>query len=238
MGMDNESDADNQADSADSYNKRNSYAGINPLIPRIAKNQARLLIGKYGFTGSDLPDLEQEFVRAGLKVMEQYASSGGAGYGLILAAIKHRRGKIVRCRYAGKRDWRKLQSLHEELPVCDEDDDGSMLIDYVATCGHLAPFDADERNPARRQMRCQDVNTAISRLPPHLQSICEDLKIMRPEEVISTPNLSHRVFYKHLAKIRRFFLYYLGEDEFGDPPRPNYRPIGWTQNRGAENVHR
>lgn len=211
------------------YNKRNTYPGIDPVIVQIAKRSAWKVIGKHGFTDSDLADLEQEFVQAGLKVVEQYALPEGASYGLIQAAVKRRRGEIIRYRYTGKRDWRKLQSLHEELPGSEDDDEGSMLIDYVASCGHLGPFDAEERNPAYKQMRCQDVNAAISRLPSEYQELCEDLKSMSRDEIMEKYNMTIDAFYHCLAKIRRFFLYFLGEDEFGDPPKRDFRPVGWKK---------
>ena len=218
-------DNEHEADISDDYNKRNTYRGINPLVVKIAKITAQKVIGKHGFTDSDLPDLEQEFVNAGLTVLEQCEQVIGDGGGLIMAAIRSRLNAILHQRYARKRDWRKLASLHEELPGSEEDEEGSTLIDYVASCGHLGPFDAEERNPAYKQMRCQDVNAAISRLPPEYQAFCEDLKSMSRDEIMAKYNLTIDAFYHCLAKIRRFFLYFLGEDEFGDPPRPDHRPI-------------
>jgi len=209
---------------------RNSYRGIDPMIVRIAKSNARKVIGKHGFTDSDLADLEQEFVQAGLKIMEQFDPDLGDGGGLIQAAVKHRLGSIIAYHRAGKRDWRKLASLHEELPGGEDEDEGSTLIDYVASCGHLGPFDAEERNPVGQFQRCQDINAAISRLPPEYRDLCNELKFMTPDELMAKHNLSHSIFYKHLAKIRRFFLYFLGEDEFGNPPRPDHRPvINWKR---------
>ena len=229
MDMEYESDIDTQADLSDGYNKRNSYAGINPLVVKIAKRTAWKVIGKHGFTNSDLADLEQEFVQAGLKVMEQCEQVIGDGGGLIMAAIRSRLNAILHQRYARKRDWRKLESLHEELPGT-EDYEGSTLIDNVASCGHLGPFDAEERNPVCQFQRCHDVNAAISRLPPHLQSLCNDLKSMSRNEIMEKYNLTIDAFYHRLVKIRRFFFYFLGEDEFGNPPKPDHRPIvSWKE---------
>ena len=212
------------------YNKRNTYPGIDPVIVQIAKRTAWKVIGKHGFTDSDLPDLEQEFVQAGLKVMEQCEQLRGDGGGLILTAIRFRLNAILHQRYAHKRDWRKLASLHEELPGSEEDGNGSTLIDNVASCGHLGPFDAEERNPVCQFQRCQDVNAAISRLPSEYQELCNDLKSMSRNEIMVKYNLTIDAFYHRLAKIRRFFLYFLGEDEFGDPPKPDYRPVvNWKE---------
>jgi|GEM_PF-1834900 len=230
MDMEYESDADTQADISDGYNKRNTYRGINPLVVRIAKRTARKTIGKHGFTDADLADLEQEFVRAGLTALEQCEQLIGDGGGLIVTAIRSRLNTILHQRYARKRDWRKLVSLHEELPGSEEDDEGSMLIDCVASCGHLEPFDAEERNPVGQFQRCQDINAAISRLPPTYQELCEDLKSMTPDEIIIKRNIPVHLFRYRLSKIRRFFLYFLGEDEFGDTPKPNHRPvINWKR---------
>jgi len=226
MGEDNEHDAD----IFDGYNKRNTYHGIDQLVVRIAKRTARKTIGKHGFTDSDQADLEQEFVRAGLTALEQCEQLHGDGGGLIVTAIRSRLNTILHQRYARKRDWRKLTSLHEELPGGEEDDDDAMLIDYVASCGHLEPFDAEERNPMGQSQRCQDVNAAISRLPPTYRALCEDLKSMTPDEIMAKQNIPVHLFRYRLAKIRRFFLYFLGEDEFGDPPRPDHRPvINWKR---------
>jgi len=225
MDEDNEHDAD----FSDVYNKRNTYRGINPLVVRIAKRMARKTIGKHGFTDFDLADLEQEFVQAGLNAIAQCEQVIGDGGGLIVTAIRARLNTILHQRYARKRDWRKLASLHEKLPGGEEDDDDATLIDYVASCGHMGPFDAEERNPVGQFQRCHDINTAISRLPQKYRDLCNDLKKMPPEEVMAAHNLSPGIFYHRLAKIRRFFLYFLGEDEFGDPPKPDFRPIGWNR---------
>ena len=229
MDMEYASDTDTEADISDDYNKRNTYRGINPLVVLIAKRTARKVIGKHGFTDSDLPDLEQEFVNAGLTVLEQCEQVIGDGGGLILTAIRSRLNAILHQRYARKRDWRKLASLHEELPGT-EDYEGSMLIDNVASCGHLGPFDAEERNPVCQFLRCEDVNAAISRLPPEYQELCNDLKSMSRNEIMVKYNLTIDAFYHRLVKIRRFFFYFLGEDEFGDPPKPDYRPVvNWKE---------
>jgi len=220
----------NHDEMKDNWVLRNSYRGINPLVVRIAKRTARKAIGKHGFIESDLPDLEQEFVQAGLMVLEQCDQVIGDGGGLIVTAIRSRLNTILHQRYARKRDWRKLTSLHEELPCSEEDDDDATLIDYVASCGHLEPFDAEERNPMGQSQRCQDVNAAISRLPPAYRALCEDLKSMTPDEIMEKRNIPVHLFRYRLAKIRRFFLYFLGEDEFGDPPTPDFRPvINWKR---------
>ena len=211
------------ADTAAVY--KNFYTGINPMVVRIAKSAARRAIGRHGFTESDLPDLEQELVCAGLKALERHDPERGNGSGLIAAAVKSRLNSILISRYAQKRDWRKCSSLNAEIPGRSEDEDASSLIELLPSGGNFGLPDKEGRNPSWKQLRCRDVNTAIGYLPPELQEICEDLKTMTSYEIMAERNLTHAQFYNRLAKIRRFFLCFLGADEFGDPPQIEYRPL-------------
>jgi len=206
---------------------RNKYHGINPLVVRIAKSVARKAIGRHGFTESDLPDLEQELVNAGLKAMERLNPEFGNGGGLIAAAVKSRLNVILGYRYAQKRDWRKCCSLNAEIPGGGENDEATSLIDLLPSCGDFSLSDKEGRNPLLKQMRCRDVNTAIGYLPPKLREFCEDLKTMTPYEIMAQRKLNKHQFFYRLAKIRRFFLCFLGADEFGDPPETEYRPLSW-----------
>jgi len=204
---------------------KNSYTGIDPMVVRIAKSAARRAIGRHGFTESDLPDLEQELVTAGLKALERFNPERGNGIGLTAAAVKSRLNAILISRYAQKRDWRKCCSLNAEIPGRSEDEDSSSLIESLPDGGNFGLPDKENRDPAWKQMRCRDVNAAIGYLPPELQGLCEDLKIMTPYEIMAEQSMTQAQFYHRLAKIRRFFLCFLGEDEFGVPPQIEYHPI-------------
>jgi hypothetical protein len=204
---------------------KNSYTGIDPMLVRIAKSAARKTIGRHGFIEADLPDLEQELVSAGLKAMERFNPERGNSNGLIAVAVKSRLNAIIVHRYAKKRDWRKCCSLNAEISGRGKNDEASSMIECLSTSGNSGNLNKDESNPAWKQMRCRDVNAAIEYLPPELKELCEDLKIMNPDEIMAKQNLGSSLFYKRLAKIRRFFLCFLGEDEFGEPPKIEYRPI-------------
>ncbi|MFA6716557.1 MAG: hypothetical protein WCS27_14340, partial [Victivallaceae bacterium] len=147
---------------------RNSYTGINPMVVRIAKSAARRVIGRHGFTESDLPDLEQELVTAGLKALERLNLERGNGVGLVAAAVKSKLNALLISRYAQKRDWRKSYSLDMEIPGRSEDDEASSLIESLPSSGNFGLPDKDARNPAWKQMRCRDVNAAIGYLPSEL----------------------------------------------------------------------
>jgi len=212
-------------ENADTAVYKNSYTGIDPMVVRIAKSAARRVIGRHGFTESDLPDLEQELVCAGLKALERLDPERGNGVGLVAVAVKSRLNSILISRYAQKRDWRKSFSLNAEIPGKSEDDDASSLIELLPSGGNFGLPDKEGRNPAWKQLRCRDVNTAIGYLPPELRELCEDLKSMTPYEIMAERNLTHAQFYSRLAKIRRFFLCFLGADEFGESPQIEYRPL-------------
>ncbi|MFA6717387.1 MAG: hypothetical protein WCS27_18545 [Victivallaceae bacterium] len=203
----------------------NKYPGIDPMVVRIAKSAARKAIGRHGFTEADLPDLEQELVSAGLKALERLNLERGNGVGLVAAAVKSKLNAILISRYAQKRDWRKSCSLNVELPGKSEDDETSSLIEHLSSSGNFGMPDKDARNPVWKQMRCRDVNAAIGYLPSELQGLCEDLKIMTPYEIMAEQSMTPGQFYKRLAKIRHFFLCFLGEDEFGEPPKIEYHPV-------------
>ncbi|MDD5599383.1 MAG: hypothetical protein PHV82_15660 [Victivallaceae bacterium] len=168
---------------------------------------------------------EQELVCAGLKALERLNPERGNGLGLVAAAVKSRLNAILISRYAQKRDWRKCSSLNAEISGRNEDEDASSLVELLPSNGNFGLPDKDGRNPAWKQLRCRDVNTAIGYLPPELRKLCEDLKTMTSYEIMAERNLTKAQFDSRLAKIRHFFLCFLGADEFGDQPKIEYRPL-------------
>ncbi|MDD5699555.1 MAG: sigma factor, partial [Victivallaceae bacterium] len=171
---------------------KNNYAGINPMVVRIAKSAARKTIGRYGFTESDLPDLEQELVTAGLKMMARFDPGKSKETTFIARVVESKILDLIVRRQAECRDWRKCrQSLNETVIISDV---GAVeLIDLICT--------DDNKNFAL----VVDVDIIRGRLPAELQELCEYLINCAPGEIPEAAMQSRGAFQYRMKKLRENF---------------------------------
>ena len=206
---------------------RNSYRGIDPMVIRIARSVANKAIGKAGLTESDLPDLEQELMLAGLKALQYHDPAKGDGAALVKTVVTNRLKAIFKYRLMSKRDYRCCQcSLDQEIEG-EDGEDTVALVEYLSASGSFGPPTSDELNAYNPIIRRLDINTAIAHLPSPLRRLCEELKIMTVNEVAEIRNIPPQALNRHMKKIRKFFLCYLSAEELNLKRCQDYRPSGW-----------
>jgi DNA-directed RNA polymerase specialized sigma24 family protein len=102
--------------------KTNNYTGLDPHIVAVIGREVKKLIGRYGFTASDVPDIEQELH---LKV---WRSLKGLDEAILEAAVcqivKHAMIDLLRRQERACRDWRvELFSTNAFASDADDPED-------------------------------------------------------------------------------------------------------------------
>jgi len=163
-----------------------------PLARKIIRRKARLLVGLFGFTPDDVPDLEQELSIALLKRCGYYDPAKGKEATFILRVVERKIADLISYRQAGCRDWRQCpHSLNETINMADADD-----VEFLETL--------DDGNTSDHAL-ILDVTMVIERLPPDLQEACRLLQNYSIGEIIEGRMASHSVFYRKLERLRRIF---------------------------------
>jgi RNA polymerase sigma factor (sigma-70 family) len=152
--------------------KTNKYAGIDPHIVTVIKREARSLVGRYGYTISDIEEIEHDLFR------KVWVSLPGLSATVFAAAINqivnHEIIDMIRKRERECRDWRRVAfSLDDSLPDAEDEDE------FVADVMDLTKsFDAGFSRPAswheRREMAA-DLDDALVALPRELRDLAETL---------------------------------------------------------------
>jgi len=140
--------------------------------------KARQLIGEYGLTPSDLPDLEQDLAADLLRRLKDFDPRRAQRQTFAARVIEHAVAAIIEHRSAARRDWRREScSLNESL----EDEDGRALARY-------ATVDAETGRPEpsspERQDLAIEVRQAMARLPERLRRLAQCLTTRTPYEAI------------------------------------------------------
>ncbi|MDD5698884.1 MAG: sigma factor [Victivallaceae bacterium] len=170
---------------------KNSYTGINPAVVRIAKSAARRMIGKYGLTESDLPDLEQELVTAGLKMMVRFDPEKSKESTFIARVVESKILDLIIRRQAECRDWRR----------CRDSLNRTVTLPEVGVIEKIETIECEQNSDP---LLILDVTLILERLPPDLREICEIMKYYgRSGPLNDMPRI---MFFRKLQRLRDIFL--------------------------------
>ena len=171
---------------------KNSYTGINPAVVRIARSAARRVIGKYGLTESDLPDLEQELVTAGLKVIERFDPEKSKETTFITRVVESKVLDLIKQRQTECRDWRKCRdSLNQTVTLLD-----------IAVIEKIETLECEQNGDP---LLILDVALILERLSPDLQEFCQVLKYYDRNEALEDSPVSRSAFSRKLQTLKNIF---------------------------------
>ena len=154
--------------------KTNNYAGIDPHIVAVIERELKKIVGRYGITAADVPDIEQELHLKVWRVLSELKNV--AFEAAVCQIVKHAATDMIRGRECQCRDWRRVSvSLNAyALETEDPDDDIGTAIDLAAE------LDAAFGRPApwhqRREME-MDLEESLGRLPRELRDLAETLDV-------------------------------------------------------------
>ena len=159
----------------------------------ISRCKAKTLIGHYGFTEHDLPDIEQELLMELIKKLPHYDPEIARETTFIMRVTEGKIADLISYRLASCRDWKRRnistkesESLLENIPVNDEIDI------YLAL----------------------DISDFIGKLPKELTEICELLKHYTITEILEEYPISRTAFHHKLKKLKKIFHQHFSNEKF------------------------
>jgi len=182
---------------------KNHYDGFDEYAVKLIRHKARQLVGKFGFTQSDLEDLEQDLMLDLLHRLHKYDPARAQRNTFIDRIINHRVATIIEARKAGMRDYRLCTcSLNDPL----EDDDGRTIErgetidqdDYLLRTGKLSRTESELRD------LLIDVRRSIDKLPPDLRELIRRLSTETVTEISRATGIPRGTIYDLISKIRTF----------------------------------
>ena len=158
----------------------------------ITHSKAKTLIGHYGFTKHDMPDIEQELLMEVIKKLPHYDPGIAKETTFIMRVTEGKIADLISYRQASCRDWRKCgHSLN--APVKKSGIEVSELIETIANENNFDFFLA------------LDINNFINQLPSELAEICELLKHYTITEILEFYPMSRTTFHHKLKTIKKIF---------------------------------
>lgn len=151
-------------------------------------HKARRLVGRFGYTADDLPDLEQELALDLLRRAPAYDPTKAQWSTFLSRCIDHRITDLIRARCSSKRDPERVS------PLDDDDSAGSGAhLRYRADASPLLDLRLD-------------LTAAIAELPAGLRHICARLMTSSVSAIAAEDGRSRWHVYQDLARIRAAFL--------------------------------
>jgi len=167
--------------------------GIDPYAARLIRIKARQLIGKAGFTRSDLEDIEQELTLDLLERLPRYDPARASRRTFIARIIDHKVARLLEYRCAARRDPRRMEcSLH--APVTGEGGDTAEL---------WATMEGVNPRPTRASDLAMDLETVLNGLPPRIRRICAYSPDWTAQEIADELGVSRRTVQRWKREIRR-----------------------------------
>jgi RNA polymerase sigma factor (sigma-70 family) len=154
----------------------------------ISSSKARKLIGHYGFTEHDVPDIKQELLLELIKRLQHFTPEKARITTFIMRVAESRIADLISFRQANCRDWKK-----QNIPV---EKSGKKVPDLVETI------------PSENEINFYltlDINEFIDKLPAELAEICELLKHYTITEILEEYPISRTAFHHKLKKLKKIF---------------------------------
>jgi DNA-directed RNA polymerase specialized sigma24 family protein len=159
---------------------------------RISHSKARKLVGRFGFTVHDLPDIEQELLLALVKRHCRYDPERARETTFIMRVIESKIADIIAHRQAGCRDWRQCgPSLNAPAAIPD-----------VGNSDLLETISSETGSDFYLKFAVAEI---IEKLHPELAELCELLKHYSITEILDNNLISRNQFHQNLRKLQKVF---------------------------------
>jgi RNA polymerase sigma-70 factor (ECF subfamily) len=163
------------------------------LAKKIIRRRARLLIGLFGFTEHDIPDIQQELFLELYKRQESFDPEKGKESTFIARVIESKVLDLIKQRQAECRDWRRCRdSLNQTVTLPD--------------IGVIEKIETLESEQNSDPLLILDVALVLERLSPDLLELCQALKYYDRNEVLEDSPVSRSAFSRKLQALKDIFL--------------------------------
>lgn len=162
--------------------------------------KARQLVGKAGFTSSDIEDIEQTLRTHLLQRLPSYDPAKAAPNTFVARMVDRKVKNMIRDRNNPKRDYhRESCSIHEVIS------DSSGESTYLYETMDEAVIAGRDRSPEESLDMSEDVLFVISTLPEDLRRIAEAVLAGTVRDAAKNLGISRTTLYKALRKMRPYF---------------------------------
>lgn len=162
------------------------------LARKIANRKARLLVGHFGFSVHDIPDIEQELLLTLFKQYRHYDPEKSRKTTFILRVVESKIADLIAYRQAECRDWRQRgPSLN--APAVHPDSEATDLIETIPTENNLDIS------------LTLDISELMEKLPPDLAELCQLLMDYSVAEILESGLISRISFYRKLQTLKNIF---------------------------------
>jgi RNA polymerase sigma factor (sigma-70 family) len=178
----------------------NSFACFDAEVADILSRNARRLIGRRGFTASDLADIEQHLAAELWRSMSSYDPSAGPFACWAATIVRNAARTLARRQKAQRRDWRRTgPSLSSEAR------DGGSLASSLSHDGRRPASAMPAAGQHSAVDNALDLEAAIAALTPEQRAICELLKEAGKNAVAKRLGIGRSSFYGQIETIRKRF---------------------------------
>lgn len=187
----------------DSHNEKSCFPPVDDFAARLIRRKARQLVGRAGFTRSDVDDIEQELVLKLLKHRPAFAPGQSHWHAFVTTVIERHAATILRDKRMEKRDFTRAISLHV---IVDDPINGPS--ELAATIGRRE-LDTRLGLATRPELELlelvQDLATVLAELPPSWREVCERLKYDSVSKVARDLGMRCTTLSYLLRRLRRRF---------------------------------
>jgi RNA polymerase sigma-70 factor (ECF subfamily) len=178
------------------------------LAEKIIRRQSRMLIGLFGFTEHDVPDIQQELFLELYKRKENFDPEKGRESTFIARVVESKVLDLIKQRQAECRDWRRCRdSLNQTVNL-----PGIGVIEKIETL---------ESEQNSNPLLVLDVTLILERLPPDLAALCQVLKYYDKNEASEDYPASRSAFSRKLQALRDIFMQVGFDEKFPSKTLPS-----------------
>lgn len=178
------------------------------LAKKIIRRRARLLIGLFGFTEHDVPDIQQELFLELYKRQKSFDPEKGKESTFIARVIESKVLDLIKQRQTECRDWRKCRdSLNQTVTLPD--------------IGVIEKIETLESEQNSDPLLILDVTLILERLSPDLREVCQVLKYYDRNEALEESPVSRSAFSRKLQALKKIFLQAGFDEKFPSKTLPS-----------------
>jgi len=180
----------------------NRYDGIDIYVANLIKYKAKQLVGHYGFTLSDIEDLEQEMMLEYLRRVEKYDSNRASLKTFAARIIENIIANIVEKQNADKREY-SLTACSLNDPIKDENGESFEIGETVDQDTYFRRTGLSQISAHERLILSIDNRAFLDTLPPNLRKIADLLKQEDIAEIVKMTGIPRTTIYELIKKLRR-----------------------------------
>lgn len=172
----------------------------------LVRHKAEQLVGHYGFTESDVEDIEQELIIHLLLRLRSYESSRGERTTFVESVVRNKIRSIIKEeRQSGRYDHRLIgRSLDER--VATNTDDGCLFGETLSSDSIHLPNGRRKQTAAEQSDLRVDLGRTLSAMTPEMRDLCVRLAQSSIADIVQDTGIPRHKIQWLRTRIRRVFV--------------------------------